>query len=403
MVKDMLNMKRIFKIIFPAIVALCAVSCQKDTLEELGIHAYLNTDDKKDEMSVNPLQNTYVKVLNAAIAKPLDQTVNLKFVVDKDLVSVYNAIFGDTAKLLPADYYSFEGDKARINAGTVQSTDCTINFEDLDQLDKEDVYVLPVKVTSDAIGAIRGRDAKYYVVKNAGVVNVVCDVTGDNEGNYIDVNFDSKTASVLNNLSAVTYEVLCWGHFSDSDATHNEQIYTLMGTENYLLMRRWGKHSVKNHCLEIGGLGVITKDIPSDRWVHVAMTYDKNTGMCNVYYKYKEDLEHGQYIQHKVYSSNIGKKSIDVKPDAFHIGKSYNNGRWWPGYLSEVRIWSRALTEEELNDPLHPYSVAENSQGLECYWKFNDGSGSIIRDYTGHNNHGQAVKTPKWVKVSLPD
>lgn len=397
-------MKRILNVVFSAFAVFCAVSCQKDSFAELGIQAYLNTDDKKEEMSVNPLQNAYSMVVNAAIAQPLDKTVNLKFVVDKDLVSVYNTMFGDKAILLPADYYTFDGEKAKINTGTVQSTDCTINFSELDKLDKEEVYVLPVKVTSDELGTIRGRDAKYYVIRNAGVINIVCDMTGDNEGNYVDVSFDSKTYATLNNLTAVTYEILCWGHFDDNDATHNEQIYTLMGTEGdgYLLLRRWGKHSVSNHCLEVCGLGIKAPDIPSDRWVHVAMTYDSNSGQCNVYYNYKEDGK-DKYTQHKVFSKNIGKKKITVRPDAFHIGKSYNNGRWWPGYMSEARIWSRALTEEELNDPLHPYSVAVDSPGLECYWKFNDGTGAIIRDYTGHNNYGQAVKTPKWVKVSLPD
>ena len=76
--------------------------------------------------------------------------------------------------------------------------------------------------------------------------------------------------------------------------------------------------------------------------------------------------------------------------NTFHIGKSYNESRWFNGALSEVRIWSRALSADEINAEGHFYGVnPSTAQGLVAYWKL-DGTGTHVEDYSGNGNHGTA-------------
>lgn len=100
---------------------------------------------------------------------------------------------------------------------------------------------------------------------------------------------------------------------------------------------------------------------------------------------------------------------------AFWIGYSYNADRYFPGYMSEVRIWNRALSEEEINSENHFYSVPVDSNGLVGYWKLNEGSGYSVIDSSpsGNNMSGEHdVRTQgnnqvgkmglNYVEMSLP-
>ena len=64
----------------------------------------------------------------------------------------------------------------------------------------------------------------------------------------------------------------------------------------------------------------------------------------------------------------------DGKPRCFWIGYSYNNERFLDADISEVRIWNRVLTQDEINAENHFYAVSEDAQNLVAYWKFDDGA-----------------------------
>ena len=85
--------------------------------------------------------------------------------------------------------------------------------------------------------------------------------------------------------------------------------------------------------------------------------------------------------------------------------------------MTEIRIWNKALTADEINAPNHFYTVDPNSEGLFSYWKFVEGEGSTVADATGKGNplHGELDITKQsngdnsgpagidWVEVALPD
>jgi hypothetical protein len=125
-------------------------------------------------------------------------------------------------------------------------------------------------------------------------------------------------------------------------------------------------------------------------WHHLAITYDAASGAMAVY------IDGTQTISGTYELGNVNLLQTNWTGDGanntFHIGKSYNNTRWFNGAMSEVRIWSRALSADEINAAGHFYGVdPSTAQGLVAYWKLN-GTGTHVEDYSGNGHHGTAEK-----------
>ena len=79
--------------------------------------------------------------------------------------------------------------------------------------------------------------------------------------------------------------------------------------------------------------------------------------------------------------------------------------------MSEVRVWNRALSADEINAPNHFYKVDPASKGLVAYWKLDDGTGYIAKDYTANGNDltGEVYSGSSWSngmewrEVQLPE
>jgi len=95
-------------------------------------------------------------------------------------------------------------------------------------------------------------------------------------------------------------------------------------------MRKKDDSFVVNFTTGKGGLDL-------DTWVHVAEVYDGKT--ATVYFD-------GVEIQSMAASGDM-RENADVK---WWIGSMYAQGRWLNGMLDEVRIWTRALSEKEINE-----------------------------------------------------
>lgn len=100
-----------------------------------------------------------------------------------------------------------------------------------------------------------------------------------------------------------------------------------------------------------------------------------------------------------MYSDNAAGGSVNLNGECY-IGKAYDDTRWLPGDISEVRIWNVQRSAEEIAQ--NPYEVDPNTPGLIAYWKFNEGTGNIIKDHTGHGNDITASGTPTWIPVEIP-
>lgn len=148
--------------------------------------------------------------------------------------------------------------------------------------------------------------------------------------------------------------------------------------------------------------------LPADKWFHVAVTLDGTTAKIYL---------NGNVVAEGTLPSDF--KDVDFTEkytgnsttQKFFLGWGYGNGRDWKGQVAELRIWNKALTQEEIKADGHYYSVAEDAAGLVGYWKMNEGDGSVIYDSTSNGNHFTAQTMPngytwsagaKWEELTEP-
>ena len=77
---------------------------------------------------------------------------------------------------------------------------------------------------------------------------------------------------------------------------------------------------------------------------------------------------------------------------------SYNNG--WACGLDEIAIFDEVKTVSSLWDGTGKPIDQQDASGLVGYWKFTEGSGTTVKDYSGNRNHGTLTTAntgaPSW-------
>lgn len=357
---------------------------------------YIDAVSKTETLPLKPSFRETTRTLKAAVPKPAEQDVKLIFKAEPALVNTYNTAYYDNAELLAEEFYDLSGADVLLSRGTVQSTEATISFRDLNRLDRDKVYVLPVTIAeAQGISVLESARTLYYVFKGVPSISVVADME---KTNYVSIPtfLDEKpAAAVCNDLEQFTFEALIRVHRFDPG------IQTIMGTEGDFLLRISDNGLQPNQLQFVNPYESLTSEaclLPTDKWVHVAATYDMNAKEVKLYINGELAAEKGglQYTG----PASFGKPAGWQK-NQFYIGFSYEPGRELDGEMSELRIWNVVRTQEQI--AANPYEVEPDAPGLVAYWKFNEGSGLKITDHTGNGNDGEAKNPIKWTPVSLPE
>lgn len=207
------------------------------------------------------------------------------------------------------------------------------------------------------------------------------------------------------------------------DAVFSDKIGSLFGLERRLLIRHGNSSSnrrqwelvyalteTESSSTELKESKVASSvDLPADKWVHLAVVLDGGNGTVTLY-------QDGEVVGTKAMDAKI--RDIDLTEtyksgtytQRFYLGRSYDSGRPFEGLMSEVRVWNRAITQEEIKSKDHFYYVDPASEGLVAYWKMNEGSGTTLKDNTANRNdllidkyYGTSGPDADWRDVSLPE
>jgi len=360
-------------------------SCRNDN-GSFDNKVFINGTASTSQLLVKSGVYSFTRTLTAAIAQPYATDVQISYAISPSKLAKYNRLYNQEALILPEEYYSLSANSGKILPGNVKADDITIEFAHLDDLDREEVYVLPVSITKSNMDILLSDDTKYYVIKGAALINVV----GDIEENYLTINWQNP--DVVNNLSQLTMEALI------RCRNYDRQISTVMGIEGKFLIRL-GDAGYPGNQIQIATNGGnfpsadTNKGLPTNEWVHIALTYDSTSGESVLYVNGKEQ---GSRIK-SIGSISLGQGGNN----GFCIGRSYANERYLAGEISEVRIWNKVRTIEEIIN--NPYYVSPDSEGLVAYWKFDDKSNFVVKDYSGNQNDARADKVLKWTPVELPE
>ncbi len=134
--------------------------------------------------------------------------------------------------------------------------------------------------------------------------------------------------------------------------------------------------------------------VNNGEWNHIAVAYDN--GAVSTYVN-------GKLVDFYAGSGTIGDAHATL--DDLRIGGRSNNpaGKFFDGKIDDVRIWSTARTQAEIEAGLDG-GVTGAEAGLAGYWKFNEASGTVADDATANDNDGVLTELsglgtplPTWV------
>lgn len=372
-----------------ALLAGVFTACDDNDVEEFDNQVFVDASLKTSTVLLKNTVSATEGTFRIAMARPETQDITVTLKADPSLASTYNALYYDSAEALKENYYTLETSQATILAGAVVSDDVVVSFKNLTELDREKVYVLPVTMSQSSVGILKSAGTMYYVLKGAALINVVPDMTN----NLVYVNWTNP--EVANNLRKFTMEALI------NPAKLDNQLNSVMGIEGAFLIRIGDSPIPKNQLQVATSNGNLTSEelvINTNVWTHIAVTYDADEGgKITIYLNGKNMLEGKADCG----SVNLARTMTD-EGNGFWIGHSYNRGRFLEGNISECRIWNKVLTQDEINAKDHFYQVEPDAKGLISYWKFDEGAGVDIHDYSGNDNNGKALEPITWTPVELP-
>lgn len=415
---------KIYNTITLSLLALAAVvSCNKMN-DDFENKAFINAENLRNEVRVATDEGVLAltKTITVGIAQPEQEDINVTVVKSPELLETYRtAYYHKDAELLPEAHYNLEGVVAKIKAGDVLSNDLDIVFEGLDKLDYSKQYVLPVTVATEGIEMLERSKTMYFVIKEASLVNFVADMKSNRAWPIWD---DWEKVA---NLEQFTMECLINCHAFNNSSS----ILTVMGVEDHFLIRIGDVTLPTNQIQiamaykdEIGNsthradVTDATLQLRKDRWYHLAVTF--NQGYVKVYLdgrlraeadrsvlgqlKNPETEELEDIIFKNVNFSAPHSDESDGKPRCFWVGYSYDHDRSLDGMIAEARLWNRVLTAEEINAPNHFYKLypEEIDETLLAYWKFCEGFGKAVKDYSIYGKDLEADHTILWYPVELP-
>lgn len=361
-----------------------------------------------DDVQLATFSNNKAEVsrdIKAVLVYPAEQDVKVTLGINPSLAADYNLRHGTSLPMLDAKYYTLSPAAVTIPAGKVESQPVQLLLSGLTGEDEaqtgalplDKAYLLPVRIEQATMDIMQNSATAYYVVKRSSAITTAAFLGDDNWISFPTL----PDCTAWDNLTAVTFEALIYiDKFSD-----NANISTIMGVEQYLLLRI-GDTGFPRRQLQVSaeGFGMdkfpapdkTHKSLETGRWYHVAYTYDMETRVARLYVdgRLQSEMED---MGPATISDDNKLNPADQKGDKFLIGNSFDQmKRPLNGNIAEARVWSVARTEEQIWDNMYRIGNPLDEPTLIGYWKFNEGRGNNIKDWSMYKNDGVANRNLTW-------
>lgn len=137
-------------------------------------------------------------------------------------------------------------------------------------------------------------------------------------------------------------------------------------------------------------------------WHHVAAAYSASTGKVTLYVDGDQVAEEDSKLT-GAFPMNGAEGYADGNgdPNVFMVGNAYGRNRFLQGNIAYARVWKKALTASEVAANMFKEDVSDGN--LLAYWKFTEGSGDTVHDYSGNGRDLTPVSgSLNWVEGTLP-
>lgn len=376
-----------YSFVLLAFASVAVSSCKEENIDNehhYNNKLYVSSAPVCDDLLIKATVPESSREISYRIASPVSQDIQINFDAAPAMTASYNLIYGDNATVLESQFYDIPNKTAVIKAGDVSSDNIVVNFKNTHELDKSRRYVLPVTIINASnIDVLESARTAYFIFKGAALINIVANIKG--------IYFPIKWKSNVGSLSTVTIEALV--RSEDWVAGRDNALSSVFGIEGKFLIRVGDADRPRDQVQVVAPGGNfpgpnVIPGLPVNEWVHIAIVYDNVT---------KERIYYRDGVA--VYKDEGASGNLSLSSGCY-IGRAWDDSRWLPGDISEVRVWSVQRTAEQI--ATNPYEINADSEGLIAYWKFNEGAGSTVIDQTGHGNDITAVGSPTWVNVEIP-
>lgn len=368
-------------LILTAIVSL--VACQKSQ-EYQDVLFFTGTEESSTTIMYIDGPSSMGLSVTSSCKVPNDVQVTLAMAPEE--LSAYNLKHGTSYQLLPAGSCGLSNPKVTIPAGKHVSGATTFELTSLDDFNEGVIYCMPVRISDNSagLGLLNSSRVSFIVINQILVTQCV---------NLRNTNYFNMPAMIgdasLKGIGACTMECRVLANSFPSESA-NPGIQSVIGVEENFLLRLGDISCEKNQAQLCGGGASITTNtrFNTAQWYHIAVVDTGST--LTIYVNGVADTS----------ADSSSREEIDFSTDycgGFHIGFSVDRGRCLNGYVSEARVWTRALTPAELN--AQQCYVDPKSDGLLGYWRMDsvDENGNV-KDLTGHGYDAKPAYAPNWVE-----
>lgn len=363
---------------------------------------YLSEANQSIDKKVSVDNKGGTATLTVRAGEIVSQKITAEFVRDTDLLDKYNKRNGTAYVALPADMYEIENPVVEISGGSVSAATTTVKIKPLTQemIDSGDKYALPVSITnvSGGLSVLESAGGIVYlldqvIVTSVPIIGRVVGVSSPIQGRLKlrneDYNLATWSFEMRVNMSKLGLEI---------GKLNNQAIWNMGIPEGYKptdgqVYIRFGDTPIKGNVLQVklkGGSAQLNcnTEFNANQWYHLAFVCD------------------GSKVS--VYVDGELDSSIDLPVGSFHFGgyiAMASSGTYFAAELmaSEVRFWTKAISQQQIKNNM--FAINPQTEGLEGYWKMNEGTGVLFNDATGHGNNGFATMDGKnpWSSINWKD
>lgn len=379
--KNILTIRK--SVVLALTVMLALASCNDAQYDAIDSRIYIQ------ETGARAFSSTKIAVRETAVTisvtprsgKAVLQDTKVKVMVNTATLDEFNERNGTNYTTLPEGAYTLEDGNAVIKAGEVSANSVNIVVNPLsEELGKTGkTYALPVIVTSTTgEETLKGADAMVYVIDPLIITSVPVINNRNNLHMTMRQDYALATWSVefrlsIDKLGKRTNDLnnqAMFGAFAPDGM--DGEIYTRFGDAsvvgNSLQVKNQGSQFNSNMLFDI------------NTWYHIAFVNDGEK--LTMYINGVKDSE--MTTPGKI--TNLGK-------DKFQFGNT--------DYLkanvkvSEIRFWTKAISATQIQNNM--FNIDPQTDGLEAYWRLNEGEGNEFEDYTGHGNICKSTGTTQWI------
>lgn len=333
--------------------------------------------------------------------KTVSSDVTIQLAIDSSKVSEYNAQNNTTYFSIPESAVELDNPQVTIAAGSAISSVATVRVVSTEDFVDGRTYVVPVTVkqvsgTSDPVI----ESSKTIFLRISRVLNFYAiQANSSASSNFI---FDQPIP-----LTQFTYEVKIYPQGLNRRNYPQRFLALEQSDESKSLLLRFNEANSSNKLQTIlaGNQFISATEFENNNWYLLSWVYDGSTI---------------QFYVNGVLDTSVGASIDGINFQRYEMGMSwggYNTSQFFAHRFCELRIWNRALSATEILGGM--CGVDAHSDGLQAYWKFNEGEGHVFHDATGNGrdmdwsktsraiNEGDMLPTPgaadaiRWVKDDI--